>query len=484
MDNAATVLGFARAAEAGGAAALRLESADYVAAVRPHTRLPIFGIVKRDLDDSPVRITPFLSDVEALADAGADIIAVDATQRARPVPVAELIRAIHARGKLAMADCSSLDDARAALAAGVDCIGSTLSGYVGGPIPDEPDFALISAMRELTPYVVAEGRIKTPEQAEEALRRGAHLVVVGSAITRTEHVTNWYVDAMARVARGLDATLLALDIGGTKSLATLVRGQEILAEHEVRTELAAGPAGWIKALETAVAAWRGRYQAVGAALTGIVEYGLWSAVNPATLPIPPRFPVKEALEQAFGVSAIAVNDAQAAAWHEFSAGAGQREDLVFLTISTGIGGGVVLGGRLLPGLAGHFGILRGPAPGQDGPLENALSGRWMAEAAATAGHPGDAASVFSAARAGEGWAEAIIQRSARGVALLCQDIQLGLDPRRIVIGGGIGLAPGYLDRVRAALPELGSRLRPRVVAAQGGPYAGVLGVADLARKLI
>lgn len=484
MDTAEAVLGFALAAEAGGAAALRLESVAYVAAVRPHTRLPIFGIVKRDLPDSPVRITPFLHDVANLADAGADVIAFDATQRIRPVPVPDLVAAIHERGKIAMADCSSLADAQAALAAGADCIGTTLSGYVGESIPEDPDFALITAMRALTPHVIAEGRIKTPAQAEEALRRGAHLVVVGSAITRTEHITGWYAEALARTARGLDATILALDIGGTKSMAALVRNGEIRDERRIATVPEAGPEAWIKALRDAVAPWAGQYQAVGAALTGIVEDGVWSALNSATLPIPQHFPVEERLGAAFGCPAFAVNDAQAAAWHEYVRGAGAREDMVFLTISTGIGGGIVLGGRLLPGLAGHYGILRGPSPDPTQPLEDSLSGRWMARRAGDAGHPGDAADVFAAASKGADWALAILEDSARGVALLCQDIQLSLDPRRIVIGGGIGLASGYLDRVRANLPDLGSRLRPRVVAAQGGPHAGVLGAADLARKLI
>lgn len=484
MDTAENVVGFARAAEAGGAAALRIESAAYLRAVRPVTRLPIVGIVKRDLDDSPVRITPFLSDVEDLADAGADIIAVDATQRVRPVPVATLIAAIHARGRLAMADCSSLEDARAALAAGADCVGTTLSGYVGEAVPDEPDFELITRMRELTPYVIAEGRIKSTEQAAEALRRGAHMVVVGSAITRTEHITQWYVDALRRVRQGADATLLAIDIGGTKCLAALVAGGVVVDEVQIATDPMAGPDRWIAALAEATAAWRGRYAALGAAVTGIVDDGHWSALNKATLPIPDAYPLKARLGAAFGVPVVAVNDAQAAAWHEYRHGAGAGEDTVFLTISTGIGGGVVLNGRLLGGISGHFGILRGPSSDPAQPLENDVSGRWMARRAEAAGHAVDAAGVFRAAAGGAAWAEEILNVSARRVALLCQDIQLGFDPRRIVIGGGIGLAPGYLERVEAQLPDLGRRLRPLLVAAKGGRHAGVLGAADLVRNLL
>lgn len=85
MDDSQYVVGFGLAALSAGAAGLRIESARYVAAVRAATDAPIIGLIKRDLDDSPVRITPFLHDVKALADAGADIIAFDATDRVRPV---------------------------------------------------------------------------------------------------------------------------------------------------------------------------------------------------------------------------------------------------------------------------------------------------------------------------------------------------------------------------------------------------------------
>jgi N-acylglucosamine-6-phosphate 2-epimerase len=196
MDNAAMVVGFALAAIDGGAAGLRIESADYVAAVRAATDKPIIGLVKRDLDDSPVRITPWLEDVDALAAAGADIIAYDATQRTRPVPTKALVERIRAHGRVAMADCSIIADAEQALAEGAEVVGSTLAGYTGPVEPTEPDLELISAMRKLTPHVVAEGNVRTPALAQEALAAGAAMVVVGSAITRPEHVTQWFRAAL------------------------------------------------------------------------------------------------------------------------------------------------------------------------------------------------------------------------------------------------------------------------------------------------
>ena len=205
MDKAEMVVGFALAALEGGAAALRIESAAYVAAVRAATARPIIGLVKRDLDGSPVRITPWIEDVDALAEAGADIIAYDATQRVRPVQTRALVERIHAHGRIAMADCSILSDAERALADRADVVGSTLAGYTGPVEPTEPDLDLVAAMRRLTPHVVAEGNIRTPALAQQALAAGASMVVVGSAITRPEYVTSWFRSALDETLAGMGA---------------------------------------------------------------------------------------------------------------------------------------------------------------------------------------------------------------------------------------------------------------------------------------
>ncbi len=184
----------------GGAAGLRIESVRHVAAVRQATEVPVIGLTKRELPDSPVRITPTTADATALIEAGADIVAFDATRRVRPEPVATLIGAIHAKGALAMADCAELEDGIAALAAGADLVGSTLAGYTGGAEPEAPDLELVRHLRRHTPFVIAEGRIRLPEQAAAAIRAGSHAVVVGSAITRPEHVTAWFARAIDAAA--------------------------------------------------------------------------------------------------------------------------------------------------------------------------------------------------------------------------------------------------------------------------------------------
>ena len=482
MDNAEMVIGFALAALSSGADALRIESLPYLRAVRAATMAPIVGIIKRDLSDSPVRITPYIDDAIALADAGADIVAFDATDRIRPASVAELIAAVKAKGRLTMADCSCLEDAERALAAGCDFVGTTLSGYVGDAEPVDPDLALIADMRRLTPFVIAEGRIRSTDQAAAAARAGAYAVVVGSAITRTEHATAWFKQAVARGfadRQPSDGPVLAIDIGGTKIIAALVENGTVRDEVTLSTQRDAGPDGWIADLVEQTAPWRGRVERVSIAVTGIIDNELWSALNPATLSIPANYPLVERLRQAFDLPVFAANDAQAAAWGEHRFGSGQGHDIAFLTISTGIGGGLVLNGRPLLGIAGHFGLLQLPSAGA-GPLEDSVSGRWIAARASKAGHEVDVPTVFIAARDGEAWANAIIDESAGRVALLCRDIQLMFDPDRIVIGGGIGLADGYLERIIERIPAEPIRLKPKIVAAQLGRHAGVIGVADLA----
>ena len=205
LDRADFVLAMAQAAAASGARALRIEGAARVRLVSASQPLPVIGIVKRDLPDSAVRITPWLEDVDALCRAGAAVVAVDATERLRPVSVAMLFERIRAHGCRAMADCATLAEGLAARDLGFDWIGSTLSGYTEATACADdapPDWVLVRALRTQGCRVVAEGRIRSPAEAARALAEGAHAVTVGSAITRVEHVTAWFVSAMAGAAAG------------------------------------------------------------------------------------------------------------------------------------------------------------------------------------------------------------------------------------------------------------------------------------------
>lgn len=193
----------ALAAAQGGAVGLRMNGPDDIRAARAVVDLPIIGIYKHPYGHNPVVITPTFADAKTVADAGSAILAIDATSRPRPdgVSLASLIARIHAELRLpVMADVGDLADGLAAAGAGADAVATTLSGYLDSAVapPVEPDLDLVQALAmRLQVPVIAEGRIKTPAQAREALDRGALAVVVGTAITNPREVTRWYVQALS-----------------------------------------------------------------------------------------------------------------------------------------------------------------------------------------------------------------------------------------------------------------------------------------------
>ncbi len=194
LDRDDMVVAMASACIGGGAKALRIEGAARVAKVRQVSEVPVFGIVKRDMKNSEVSITPSIDDVLALADAGADVIAFDATDRIRPARREDIVKAILDNDCHAMADCSGMDDVHFALALNVGFIGTTLSGYLGGRTPHDPDYQLLSHAVSVAPRVIAEGRYHTPGKVREAFRLGAWGVTVGTALTRLETITGWFVN--------------------------------------------------------------------------------------------------------------------------------------------------------------------------------------------------------------------------------------------------------------------------------------------------
>ncbi|WP_373817989.1 N-acetylmannosamine-6-phosphate 2-epimerase [Glaesserella sp.] len=196
MDSPQIVAAMAQASVAGGAVGLRIEGIDNLKAVRAVVDVPIVGIVKRDLPDSPVRITPFLQDIDDLYHAGADIIAFDGTDRIRPTPIEDCVKRIQELGAMSMADCSNFEEGMYCQKLGVDLIGSTMSGYTGGEIPNEPDVQLVRDFVAHGCRVMAEGRYNTPELAALAIENGAYAVTVGSALTRLEHIVSWFVSAI------------------------------------------------------------------------------------------------------------------------------------------------------------------------------------------------------------------------------------------------------------------------------------------------
>lgn len=196
MDKPEIVAAMAEASVCGGATALRIEGIENLKAVRSKVNVPIIGIIKRDLADSPIRITPFIEDVHALKEAGADIIAIDATHRVRPESIENLVQEIKSLGCLVMADCSNFEEGKFSESIGVEIIGTTMSGYVESETPVEPDFELVTQLAQSGCLVMAEGRYNSPELAQKAIEAGAYSVTVGSAITRIEHICGWFKESV------------------------------------------------------------------------------------------------------------------------------------------------------------------------------------------------------------------------------------------------------------------------------------------------
>ncbi len=182
------MVAMARAAEAAGAAGTRVEGAADIAAVTAATSIPVIGIRKQHRPGSDVYITATLDDVDLIADAGATIVALDATSRTRPCgqKLAEIVAHAHARGLIVMGDLAAADEAAAAIAAGVDAIGTTLvPDSAEDSRPGGPNLAVLERLCGEYPQtpVVAEGRYATPADVTAAFQAGSTTVVVGRAVT-------------------------------------------------------------------------------------------------------------------------------------------------------------------------------------------------------------------------------------------------------------------------------------------------------------
>ncbi len=195
---------FALAAKQGGAVGIRANTAEDITEIKKNVDLPVIGIVKRDYEGSEVYITPTLKEIEELLSCGAEIIALDATDRLRPngVTLAEFAKEVRkiAPDALLMADTSCYEEMLAADELGFDFIGTTMRGYTqktrGIKIPD---FDLIKkASHTLKARVIAEGGISTPAELKLALDSGAFCAVVGGAITRPQNITAGFVNAIKK----------------------------------------------------------------------------------------------------------------------------------------------------------------------------------------------------------------------------------------------------------------------------------------------
>lgn len=287
-----------------------------------------------------------------------------------------------------------------------------------------------------------------------------------------------------------DDPTLAIDVGGTKVAIALVADGRIRERRQFATPRTGRGADLVDAIVREIGATMPARR-IAIATTGVVCEGTLTALNPRTLPIEDGFPLAAAMGRATGIRPLVVNDAQAAAWGEYRYGAGRGcGAFAFVTISTGVGAGIVIDGRLAvgrTGLAGHLGHVvadRDGPPcgcGRRGCLETLASGSALAHrGSALLGRTVSAPEVFEQAKAGNVGARALLDEAAEHLAMAFGDLAATCDVDRIAIGGGVGLAPGFIDLVRAAMRKLPAKFERDLCLAVGGADAGLLGAADLA----
>lgn len=195
------IAAFAQVAEKNGAVGVRIDSPEHICAVKRAVEIPVLGIYKIVFEASEVYITPTFDAARKIVDAGADIIAIDATLRPRPQgeKLEDLVGRIRAELKKPLtADVATVEEGiNAAEKLGFDAVFTTLSGYTQETKHiAKPDFDLIEklAARVSVP-VICEGRLSSAADVKRAFDCGAFAVVVGSAITGIEQLVQNFVSA-------------------------------------------------------------------------------------------------------------------------------------------------------------------------------------------------------------------------------------------------------------------------------------------------
>lgn len=290
----------------------------------------------------------------------------------------------------------------------------------------------------------------------------------------------------------------AVDLGGTRIRVALVGDGGSVLAREVFSTPQDRPRSVTDAIVAAVRRVSGGSPgAIGVSAAGPLDLAAGAVVAPPNLPHP-RVELAAPLEAAFGVSVTLVNDGRAGALGEHAHGAGRGcRNLVYVTISTGIGGGVIMDGRLLSGRGGNAGeIGHITVETRDGLVcgcgypnhwEGYCSGRNLPRFYAARRESGDpdwdtAEAIFNAARAGEPAAcrflEAVAVLNARALSTLV----VAYDPERIVLDGAVARAQADL-LVGPAVELMEEYLpRPEVVMTRLGGDAPLLGAAEAARR--
>lgn len=192
----------ARAAKQAGTPVIRTSSIRDVVAIKEETGLPVIGLIKVQYDGFESYITPTMKEVDALVEAGSDVIALDCTNQKRGdgKSISEFITEVRSKypDEILMADISTYEEGVNAWKLGMDIVGTTMSGYTPySPKLDGPDYELVKKLSSTVDIpVIGEGRVHSPEQAVEMLNAGAYAVVVGGAITRPLEIAQRFMKAV------------------------------------------------------------------------------------------------------------------------------------------------------------------------------------------------------------------------------------------------------------------------------------------------
>ncbi|MCK3654457.1 N-acetylmannosamine kinase [Pasteurellaceae bacterium Macca] len=282
---------------------------------------------------------------------------------------------------------------------------------------------------------------------------------------------------------------LAIDVGGTKIAAALV---DLTADNatlrdrkQIHTPQNPSADALAEALSEILNHFAGQFECVSVASTGIIQNGVLTALNPKNLGNLAFFPLEESIRQHTHKPITLLNDAQAAACAEYLRHS-DVDNFAFITVSTGVGGGIILNRKLFTGkngVAGHIGhSLADPngevcGCGRIGCVEAVASGRAIARVAHQWQSPCEPPEVFERFRQGDAQAAELVDKSARAIANLVADLAISLDIQRIALGGSVGLASGYLPRVEYFLQQMPAIYRPQIVPAYYAQDAGLIGAA-------
>lgn len=261
-------------------------------------------------------------------------------------------------------------------------------------------------------------------------------------------------------------TWLSIDIGGTKISSAMIVNGEIIDFHQVETPKTMGEHKVIKnVLNDVMCKYKGLVDSCSIATAGIVRSGKVRAMSKDRLWGHEFFDLSHLVKSTLNVPTYIINDAQAAAYCEYIKGEHQH-NMGYITVSTGVGGGLIINGNLLTGingLAGHIGHTQSASIGvsqrcncgRDNCVEALASGTAIAAAMKRITNQDvTAKEVFEKYRHGNLFAKKIIDASASVIANVIADLKIGLDIEHVVIGGSVGLAEGYVELVSDRLQSL------------------------------